>query len=103
MYVVSAHQARSKGVAWSGRGHPWATGCHLFATPRNFLAIFYCCFTFVAAKERSPETLLELSLSSCDILENSIFLLTHFAFDCDNIKYEISSMILYQLIPSVQI
>ena len=32
----------------------WATRCQLFATPENFLRVFYCCFISVA-KNRSPE------------------------------------------------
>ena len=41
---------------------PWATGCHLFATPGNLLAIFYCFFIFVA-KERSPKILVEINVT----------------------------------------
>ena len=58
-------EVRSDGVAWGGKYHPWATECHLFATPENFLAICYCCFVFVAAKERYPKILVEIYLGLC--------------------------------------
>ena len=69
------HLARSYGVAWGGKCHPWATGCQLFAAPGNFFAIFYCCFIFVA-KERS-DVLIELNLGLFEILETSSFSCTH--------------------------
>ena len=40
-----------------------------FCDPWEFLAIFPCCFIFVA-RERS-EILLEFNLAHCDILERS--------------------------------
>ena len=58
-------EVRSHGVAWGSKCHPWATECHLLATPENFLAIFYCCFVFVAAKERYPKILVEINLGIC--------------------------------------
>ena len=63
-------------VAWGGANAPWATGCHLFATPENFLAIFYCCFIFVAMK-KSPNILVEVNLGLCNIQGNSIFSRIH--------------------------
>ena len=81
--------------------HPQATGCQLFANPGNFFAILYYCSNF-AAKERSPKILDESSLGLCGILENSIFPCTHYAFDCDNTKYEISSQMLYHVAPPGQ-
>ena len=78
LMIASFSQTRSHGVAWGGRCHPWATGCHPFATPEDFLASFYCCFVFVAAKERSPKILVEINLGLCNIQENSIFSCIHF-------------------------
>ena len=64
---------------------PVATGLHgvARATPgeqdisllpsMGVFAIFYCCFIFVAAKERFPEILVELFLGLCVTLESSIF------------------------------
>ena len=69
---------------------------HLFATPGNFLAIVYCWFFFVAAKEKCPERLVELNFSLCDMLESSI--VSYIYIDCDNIKYEKSSGILNHVI-----
>ena len=45
---------------------PLNTRCQLFASPGNFLAIFYCCF-ICATKERSPESLVELNRGLCDL------------------------------------
>ena len=97
-------QTRNYGVAWGGKFHPFATGCHLCATPENFLAIFYCsfcCFIFVA-KERSPKILVEINLGLCT-RKFCFFLCTLYTFGCDNIKYEISSHTLYHMIPPVKI
>ena len=47
-----------------------------FATPENFLAIFYCCFIFVAM-EASPKLLVEINLGLCNIQGNSIFACIH--------------------------
>ena len=67
-------------MGWHGGGkcYPWATGSYLSATFENFLAMFYCCFIIVAAKERSPKILVENNLGLCNIQENSIFSSTHF-------------------------
>ena len=46
-------------------------------------------------KKKSPEIMDELSLGFCDILGSSIFS----SFDCNNMKYGISSQILYHVIP----
>ena len=46
---------------------PLAIGTQLFVTPGNFFAIFF------ATKERSPEILVALKCSLCDIPEGSIF------------------------------
>ena len=69
-------------MGWHGGGncHPWAMGCHPFATPKKFPSIFYGCFIIVA-KGRSPKILADINL----------FLHTLYAFYCDNIQYEISS------------
>ena len=48
-----------------------------FLPPLGILCIFYCCFFFVAAKERSPEILAKLTLALCDTLESSIFSCIH--------------------------
>ena len=37
-----------------------------------FIAIVYCCFIFVAAKEKCPGILVELKFNLCDMLESSI-------------------------------
>ena len=42
----------------------------------NFFQFFYCCFIFVD-KARSLETLVQLNLGLCDILESSIFYFTY--------------------------
>ena len=65
---------------WGGMGWqlpPLATRCHPFATPEDFLAIFYCCFIIVAAKESSPKILVEINLGLCNIQESSIFSCIH--------------------------
>ena len=72
-------QARSHGVAYGGKCHLWAAGCQHFATLGKCFANFYFYFIFVA-KERSPEILVELNLSLCDLIENSII-------SCTNIIY----------------
>ena len=73
------------------------------ATPENFLAISNCCFISVA-KERSPKILVEINPGLCSIQENSMFFLrTLNTSDRDNMKYEISSQILYHVIPLVKI
>jgi len=59
-------------VAWGGRCHPQATGCQHFATPWNFLQIFYRWFVF-ATKERSPEIVVELKLGLCGIQKAQSF------------------------------
>ena len=64
-------QARSHGVAWGGKCHPWSVGWHLFATPGNFLAILYSCVIFVA-KEKCPEILVELKFDLSDMLKSPI-------------------------------
>ena len=76
-YWMIFNQARSHGVAWSDKCQPGATWCQLFATPGNFFAIVYCCFILVAAKERSPEIVFELSIGLYDTLERSIFSSMH--------------------------
>ena len=53
----------------------------------------FCCFFFIT-KEISPEILIELHPDLCDILEHSVFLVTHYPFDFDNIEYKIGSQIL---------
>ena len=72
-------QGRPAAMGWHGGGkcHPWATGCHPFATPENFIAIFYFCFIIVA-KQRSLKILVEINLGLCKIQENSIFSCIHF-------------------------
>ena len=72
--------ARPVAMGWHGGGkcHHWATGCHLSATLENFLAMFYCSFIIVAAKERCPKLSVEINLSLYNIQENSIFSSTHF-------------------------
>ena len=65
-----------------------------FATPKNFLAICYCCFIFVA-KKRCPKILVEINLGLFYIRENfNLFQHTLYIVDCDNIEYEISSQVL---------
>ena len=71
-FLSAWRQARRHGMVWGGNCHPWVRGYHLFATPENFLAIFYCCFIFVA-KERFPKVLVQINLGLYSILENSIF------------------------------
>ena len=86
-------------MAWGGK-------CQLFATPGNFLVVVYCCFIFVAAKEKCPEILVELNVGSCEMLARSnvsyiyIILLIVIALinNCDNIKYDTNSGILYHVI-----
>ena len=100
------NQARTHGVAWGGKRHPWSTVCQLFATPGNFLVVVYCCFIFVAAKAKCSETLAELNVGSREMLESSngsyIYIIHLIAItlinNCDNIKYEINSGILYHVI-----
>ena len=48
-----------------------------FLPPMGIFTIFYCCYIFVAAKEKTREILVELNLGLCDILESSIFSFTH--------------------------
>ena len=55
-----------------GKLHLWATGCQLFPLLGMFLPVFYC-FFIVAAKERSPEILVEPNNCLCDIRESAIF------------------------------
>ena len=50
---------------------PRAIGWQILPLLENFV-IFYCCYIF-AAKEGSPEVLVELRFGLCDILESSIF------------------------------
>ena len=69
---LEGFQARSLGVAWSGRCHPRATGCQHFVTSGNFLQYFLVALSLELGK-RSPEYTVELNLSFCSLLENSIF------------------------------
>ena len=79
-----------------------------FCQPWEFFATFYCYFIFID-KERSPEILVQLNLRLYDTIERSIFpvyrkrLITHCPFDCDNMKFKISSQILYHAIPLVHL
>ena len=59
-------------VAMGWQMPPWSTVCQLFAAPGNFLVIVYCCFIFVAAKEKCPELLVELNVGLCEMPESSI-------------------------------
>ena len=61
----------------------------------------YCCFFFIS-KKKSPETLIEINLDLCDILESSVFLDKHYPFHFDNIEYEIGSQISYHATPLKQ-
>jgi len=91
---------------WGGKCHLWAIGYQLFATPGNFFAILYCCYTFVA-QERSPEILFELKFglhaklesSSCNHTRKKVFLHTHFPFECGNKKYTISQILCHMIPP----
>ena len=38
-YLLSIAQARSRGVAWGGKCHPWTREYQIFATPTNFSTI----------------------------------------------------------------
>ena len=66
-----------------------------------FIAVF-CCFIFIA-KEISPKILVEIKLDIFNIRENLVFLHTIYTFDCDNVKYKMSSRILHHVIPPVKI
>ena len=39
----------------------------------QFFIVVFCCFIFVAAKERSPKSLVEIHLGLYNIQENSVF------------------------------
>ena len=57
-----------------------------------------CCFIFVA-KGKCPKMLVELNVVLCEMLESSVVsYINIIPVDCDNIKYEISSGILYPVI-----
>ena len=82
-------QARSHGVAWGDKCHPWKTGYQLLANPGSFFAYFlllvYHCskgeiWNFGRAQPRSLWYTRKLNL----------FLYTNYQFDCDNMKYTIS-------------
>ena len=66
----------SRPVAMEWRGVPNAAPGQqddIFLPPLGiFLAIVYCCFIFVAAKEKCPEILVEPKSNLCDMLESSI-------------------------------
>ena len=51
---------------------------------------FYCCL-ILEVTEKSPESLVDLNLGPCDILEYAIFTCIHCRFDFESIKYQISS------------
>ena len=76
-------QARSHGVVCGGKATPgqmdgnWMAS---FCPPEDFLAIVYCSFIIVAAKERSPKILVKINLGLCNIQENSIFSCIHFIY-----------------------
>ena len=63
----------------------------------------YGCLIIVAAKERSPKILVEINVGLCTSKKFKLFLHTLYTSDCDNMKYEISSQILYHVIPLVKI
>ena len=67
----------------------------------QILCIFYCCFIFVA-NDRSPEVLFQLNRGGHTRNFNRPPPHTHTrtrTFDCDNVRYEINSQILYYVIP----
>ena len=131
LYSRSNYQARRHWVAWGAKCHLCAAGYQLFATPLGFSALFilllyififyfilyyfifyisYYCYFFhlKLAKDSVHATLCQHfrrvpSRSLQLIRKFNIFLYTHFLFDCDNVKYEVSSQILYLVIAQGQI
>ena len=73
---IKCMQARSHGVAWGGT--PGQQDAILSPLLRIFPPSFYGCLIIVAAKERSPKILVEVSLGLCNIQESSIFSCRHF-------------------------
>ena len=73
------NRIRPVAMALHGVANAWATGCHHFATPENFPAIFYGCFIIVA-KERYPNILVEINLGLSTIQKYSIFSCMHFIY-----------------------
>ena len=55
-----------------GKLHLLGNRMPAFSTSGSFLPVFYCCFIF-AAKERSPDILVEPNNCLCDIRESAIF------------------------------
>ena len=72
MYAI---QANSLGLAWGGKCHRSATGCHLFDTPGDIFSNF-CCFQHLSLRYTR---------------EINLFLHKFYPFDCDSIKCEIST------------
>ena len=71
LYTTLSLHARSHGVAWGGNC-PLGNRMPSSATPEDFLAISYCCFIFVAAKEKYPKILVESNFGLCSMQENLI-------------------------------
>ena len=93
-------QARSHGVAWV-----WTIGCHLSATPGNL----FCTLLIIELSLQQRRNLLKLWISLTLVyvtylLESSIFSCTHIIYLIiwNMMKYEISSQILYPVIPPGQ-
>ena len=81
-------------MAWDSKCHPWDT-MPAFRHPWEFL--YNILLLYLVSKERFPEMLVELHLSLCDILENSIFSCTHYSFG--NIEYKQISQIVDYVTP----
>ena len=86
-------------MGWHGVANstPGQWGAILLPSLRIFLHFFYSCFIIVG-KEKSPKILVEINLGLVQTRKFNLFLHTLYAFYCDNIKYEISSQILYHMI-----
>ena len=58
-------------MGWHGVANaPLGNSMPAFFHPWEFFYKFYCCYIYVAVKEKSPEILLELNLGRSDVLES---------------------------------
>ena len=70
----------------------------IFLAPLEiFVQFFYCCFIFVV-NEKSPKIFAEINLVCVTCKKINSFLHVLYTFDCDNVKLEISSQMLYHVI-----